>query len=137
MTNPFDSPLTSVSALYRHTSSRSSLAERAGSALLGESKCTSKNNLTARSTVWTTLKQHVHVQHVPVISSPHSFTCADIMRETYGNMRQVSLKTNNKVLTGSCFQDDASHLRRLTVAFSLLVQDLTRLEQGRSHTVLR
>lgn len=49
MTNTFDFPLMSVSALYRHTSSRSSLAETAKSALFHESKCISKNYLTAES----------------------------------------------------------------------------------------
>lgn len=49
MTNTFDFSLMSVSALYRHTSSRSSLTETAESALFHESKCISKNYLTAES----------------------------------------------------------------------------------------
>lgn len=69
MTNTFDFPLMSVSALYRHTSSRSSLTEIARSALFYESKCISKNKLVAKSTMWRSLKQHVLVQHVPFIAN--------------------------------------------------------------------
>lgn len=63
MTNTFDFPLMPVSALYRHTSSRSSLTETASSARFRESQCISKNNLTAQSKVYRSLKQHV--QHQP------------------------------------------------------------------------
>lgn len=49
MTNTFDFPLMSVSALNRHTSNRSSLTETARLALFYESQCISKNNLTAES----------------------------------------------------------------------------------------
>lgn len=81
MTNTSDFPLMSVSALHRHTSSRSSLTETARSALLYESKCIFKNNLTANPKVGRTLKQHV--QRVPFIANYSQdnlkgFACADI-----------------------------------------------------------
>lgn len=55
MTNTFDFPLMSVSTLYLHTSSRSSLTQTARSALLYKTKYVSMNNLPAKATAWRTL----------------------------------------------------------------------------------
>lgn len=105
MTNTSDLPLMSVSALHRHTSSRSGLTETARSALLYQSKCISRDNLTAKlhfeaTCTCKTCSLYCQLQPRQKPSTSRalkSFPCADTRDKDYGKNVVSQLEEEHKV----------------------------------------